>query len=48
MAFIAYFLLAISFLPAPLQVLVLVFFAVIAFLIVFKIVAFVLDCIPFF
>lgn len=36
-----------SFLPAPVQVLVLGLFAVLAFIVVFRIIAMVLDAIPF-
>lgn len=39
--------LLISFLPAPVQVLVLGLLAVLAFIVVFRIIAMVLDAIPF-
>lgn len=47
MTFISSFMLAISFLPAPVQVAILAFLAILAIVIIFKIVAMVLDAIPF-
>lgn len=41
------FVLALAFLPAPVQVLILAVFAFILLFLVFKLIAFVLDCIPF-
>lgn len=44
---IAVFKLAISFLPGPIQALVLAFVAVLLLIAVFKVIAIVLDAIPF-
>lgn len=41
------FVLALAFLPAPVQVLILGVFAFIILFLAFKLIAFVLDCIPF-
>lgn len=47
MSFISSLMLAISFLPAPIQALILGFLAIVAIFLIFKIVALVLDAIPF-
>lgn len=47
MSFISSFMLAISFLPASLQALILGFIAILAIILIFKLVAMVLDAIPF-
>lgn len=47
MSFISSFMLAISFLPAVIQAAILGFLALLVIILVFKIVAMVLDAIPF-
>lgn len=47
MSFISAFMLAISFLPGPVQVLILATIAILVIILVFRIVAMVLDAIPF-
>lgn len=47
MQLLQYLLLALSFFPAPVQVVILVIFAFIVLFLAFKLIAFVLDCLPF-
>lgn len=47
MQLLQYLLLALAFFPAPVQIVILAIFAFVILFLVFKLIAFVLDCLPF-